>query len=43
MMEDTRAHICYVCNGEGATMDGDCPNCQGTGVLSHFREEEKEC
>lgn len=42
MMEDTRAHICYVCNGEGATLDGDCENCEGTGVMAQFEGEEDE-
>lgn len=39
---DERAHICYICNGEGATMEGDCPNCRGTGLLDFTEEEEDE-
>lgn len=39
---DNRAHICYICNGEGATTEGDCPCCLGSGVIGEEQEAEIE-
>lgn len=30
--------VCWVCEGVGATANGDCENCKGTGIIN---EDEK--
>lgn len=34
--------VCWVCEGQGFIISGDCPNCNATGIIQDSAESEEE-